>query len=180
MTDIDRNLLERAARAVRETANSEYSMREDAQTLVEDWALDALGHALGGRDGEARALLDRFGDETDLDVRLAYSREDPAADGKRTRTLREDALELFRTQEPPASLAWADGLGAFHQRLFAVDLADALKIALIRNDDKDLEELIEGWEATADILSSPEMTAEILRPKRYRPLSDFVDVDALR
>lgn len=96
-----------------------------------------------------------------------------------TRTLREDALDLFRAQEPPASLAWADGLDAFHQRLFAVDLADALKAALIRDDDRALEELIEGWEATAEVLSSPEMTAEILRPKRHRPLSDFVDIDAV-
>lgn len=72
---IDCELLERAARAVTETADPNSSMFEDAQTPVEDWALDALGYALGGHDGEARALLDRFGEETDLDVRLAYAAE---------------------------------------------------------------------------------------------------------
>ena len=72
---IDCQLLERAARAVTETADPNSSMFEDAQTPVEDWALDALGYALAGRDAEARALLDRFGDETDLDVRLAYAAE---------------------------------------------------------------------------------------------------------
>ena len=66
-------------------------------------------------------------------------------------------------------------LDAFHQRLFAIELADALKTALLRDDDSGLEALIEGWEATAEILSSPEITAEILRPKQHRPLSEFVD-----
>lgn len=77
MADIDCALLERAARAVQDTADPNYSMYEDAQTPVEDWALDALGHALGGRADEARALLERFEEETDLEARLAYA-ADPA------------------------------------------------------------------------------------------------------
>ena len=72
---IDCELLERAARAVTETADPNSSMFEDAQTPVEDWALDALSYVLTGQGDEARALLERFEEETDLDVRLAYAAE---------------------------------------------------------------------------------------------------------
>lgn len=87
--------------------------------------------------------------------------------------LRDDALAFFRDPALPESLAWVDDLDAFHQRLFAVELADALKAALLRDDDRDLAILIEDWEATAEVMSSPEVVAEIMRPKRHRPLSDF-------
>ena len=64
-----------------------------------------------------------------------------------------------------------DDLDALHIRLFAVDLADALKVALLTNDYRDLDTLIEGWEATAKVIAPP--VAEIMRPKQHRPLSDF-------
>ena len=93
--------------------------------------------------------------------------------------LREDALAFFREPGLPESLVWVDDLDAFHQRLFAVELSDALKVALLTNDDRDLATLIEDWEATAEVLSSPDVVAEIMRPKQHRPLSDFIDLDAI-
>ena len=69
---IDCDLLERAARAVLETADPN-CLFEDAQSPVEDWALDALSAAVFGRDGDARALLERYGEETDLEARLSYT-----------------------------------------------------------------------------------------------------------
>lgn len=93
--------------------------------------------------------------------------------------LRDDALAFFRDPALPESLAWVDDLDALQVRLFAVELADALKVALLTNDDRDLDTLIEGWEATAEVMSSPEVVAEIMRPKQHRPLSDFIDLDAI-
>ena len=93
--------------------------------------------------------------------------------------LREDALAFFREPGLPESLAWVDDLDALHLRLFAVELADALKVALLTNDDRDLATLIEDWEATAEVIASPEVVAEIMRPKQHRPLSDFIDLDAI-
>lgn len=94
--------------------------------------------------------------------------------------LREDALAFFREPGLPESLAWVDDLDALHLRLFAVELADALKVALLTNDDRDLATLIEDWEATAEVIASPEVVAEIRRPKQHRPLSDFIGPDLAR
>src|SRR3546814_11606634 len=41
--------------------------------------------------------------------------------------LREDALGFFRADDLPDSLAWVDALSPRHQRLFVVELADAIK-----------------------------------------------------
>ena len=57
MTNAD--ILERAARAVVRSADHEASFYE-AQTPVEDWALDALDAALNGRLAEAERLLARY------------------------------------------------------------------------------------------------------------------------
>ena len=67
--------LERAVRAVLDTADWESVMFEDAQTPVEDWALDALARAYFGRTEESTELADRF-EQAAPGVRLAYIRED--------------------------------------------------------------------------------------------------------
>ena len=92
--------------------------------------------------------------------------------------LRDEALRFFREPELPESLRWVDNLDALHLRLFAVELADALKDSLLTGDDSALAALIEDWEATAEVIASPEVVAEIRRPKQYRPLSDFIGPDA--
>ena len=57
MTNAD--ILERAARAVVRSADHEASFYE-AQTPVEDWALDALDAALNGDPAKAAHLLDQY------------------------------------------------------------------------------------------------------------------------
>lgn len=57
MTNAD--ILERAARAVVRSADHEASFYE-AQTPVEDWALDALDAALSGHAAKAEHLLDQY------------------------------------------------------------------------------------------------------------------------
>ena len=69
----DCELIARAARAVLESADPNGGLFEDAQSPVEDWALDALNAAVLGRNDDARSLLDRYGDETDIDLRLSCS-----------------------------------------------------------------------------------------------------------
>ena len=53
------NILERAARAVVRAADHEASFYE-AQTPVEDWALDALNAALSGDPAKAERFLDQY------------------------------------------------------------------------------------------------------------------------
>ena len=89
--------------------------------------------------------------------------------------LRDDALAFFRVAELPDSLSWVEDLAPLQVRLFAVELADALKDCLITGDYRGLITVIEGWEATAEVMSSPEIMEEIARPKNYRPLSDFTE-----
>lgn len=56
---IKADILERAARAVVRSADHEASFYE-AQTPVEDWALDALEAALSGDSAEAAHLVDNY------------------------------------------------------------------------------------------------------------------------
>ena len=91
--------------------------------------------------------------------------------------LRDEALRFFREPELPESLRWVDDLDALHLRLFAVELADALKGAMLTGDAAALVALVEDWEATAEVIASPEVAAEIRRPKQHRPLSDFTGPD---
>ena len=87
--------------------------------------------------------------------------------------IREDAVGFFREEELPESLCWVADLNPLQLRLFAVELADALKASLLTGDDRDIVTLIGDWEATAEVMASPEIRAEIGRAKDYRPLSDF-------
>lgn len=68
------NILERAARAVVRSADHEASFYE-AQTPVEDWALDALDAALSGQLAEAERLLDQYG-HADWEQRREYAFSD--------------------------------------------------------------------------------------------------------
>ena len=72
MTDAD--IFERAARAVVRTADHEASFYE-AQTPVEDWALDALDAALNGDPTQAEHLLDRY-EHAEWEQRREYAFSD--------------------------------------------------------------------------------------------------------
>ena len=75
--------------------------------------------------------------------------------------------------ELPASLDFVRHLTPVHLRLFAVELSDAIKECALTEDFARLTELVEGWEATAEVDASPELQAELSRKKTYRPLSDL-------
>ena len=90
-----------------------------------------------------------------------------------TEQLHEDAVCFFREPVLPESLGWAQDLAPVHLRLFAVELSDALKGAMLTTDLSRLVNLVEDWEATAEVDASPEIQAELEREKNYRPLSEF-------
>jgi hypothetical protein len=85
--------------------------------------------------------------------------------------LRDEAACFFREVELPDSLDWVGKLSPLHQRLFAVELSDALKELALTGDDAKLASALEGWRATADLDAAPEVQAALRRPKTYRPLN---------
>ncbi len=87
--------------------------------------------------------------------------------------IRDDAASLFQASELPGTFAFYERLTPQHQRLFAVELWEALSRVNISGDSRSLDELVElveNWEATADLDGAPEVLEIIRRPKTYRPL----------
>ena len=85
--------------------------------------------------------------------------------------LREDAADLFRHSGLPESFAFFDSLTPVNQRLFAVELWDALSRVSISETEQALAEfveIVEAWEATAELDSAPEVQEVLSRKKRYR------------
>lgn len=72
---------------------------------------------------------------------------------------------------------WVDDLSPSQLRLFAIEIADALRDATRASDYTEVVTVLEGWEATAEVMSSPEIVAALERPvdlKAYKSLSDFI------
>lgn len=84
-----------------------------------------------------------------------------------------EAVGFFRHSEVPESWAWVDDLSPLHLRLFAVELADAVKAATISGESTELVQLVREWQATAELDAAPEVVEEVRRPKERRPLSHF-------
>ena len=92
--------------------------------------------------------------------------------------LREAAMCFFREEELPQALWWVADLNPLQLRLFSVQLSDALKSSLISGDDGPVCQVIESWEATAEVMSSPEMIEALERPvdeREYVSLSEFTE-----
>ena len=85
--------------------------------------------------------------------------------------LRDEAASFFREAELPDSLNWVGTLSPLHLRLFAVELAEALKEITLTGDDAKLAAALEGWRATAELDAAPEVQHILRGPKRYRPLT---------
>lgn len=85
--------------------------------------------------------------------------------------VRDDALEFFRQSEVPERWSWVHALSPLNQRLFAVELADAIKQATITGDNEPLIQLVAEWQATAELDASPDVLEEVERPKERKPLS---------
>ena len=72
---------------------------------------------------------------------------------------------------------WIDDLTPSQVRLFATEIADAARDAMRTGDYSKVVTILEGWEATAEVMSSPEIVAALTRPldeREYRPLSDLI------
>ncbi len=90
---------------------------------------------------------------------------------------RDEALAFFRESELPAGWSWVNDLSPLNLRLFAVELADAIKESVITGDESHLLELLADWKATAELDAAPDVLEEVRRPKESerRPLSDFLN-----
>ena len=90
---------------------------------------------------------------------------------------RDEALAFFRESELPAGWSWVNDLSPLNLRLFAVELADAIKESVITADESHLLELLADWKATAELDAAPDVLEEVRRPKESerRPLSDFLN-----
>jgi len=88
--------------------------------------------------------------------------------------VRHDAERLFRESALPESFEFFERLSPLNQRLFVVELWDALsKIAISQERDsaEALVHLISAWEATADLDAAPEVAELIRRKKNYRQVT---------
>jgi hypothetical protein len=90
--------------------------------------------------------------------------------------VRNDALCFFRESTIPERWSWVNSLSPVNLRLFAVELADAIKQSAITGDPRTLALLVAAWQATAELDASPKVLAEVKRPKRGLPLSHFTGV----
>lgn len=88
--------------------------------------------------------------------------------------IQRDAEDYFKTNRVPESLAFVSRLSPLHQRLFAHELWQAAaRVAMSMAPDalEDLVELVEAWEATADLDADPDRLRQIEAPKEYRELA---------
>ena len=91
----------------------------------------------------------------------------------RPKRLARDARCVFNEPDLPSTFDFHERLSPLHQRLFVVDLWQALSRFSIEGDEQaanDLLEMVEGWEATADVDANPEVAETLARPTVYRPL----------
>jgi len=88
--------------------------------------------------------------------------------------VRSEAVSLFQASQPPIGWEWVDNLSPVNARLFAVELADAIKEATLSGDIETLVTLVAEWRATAELDTAPEVLAELRREKQRRPLGEFV------
>ena len=87
----------------------------------------------------------------------------------------ERAVEHARDSlrgELPEELAWIACLSRPHLMQFAIELYSALARLNLSGDRTEVLELLDAWEATAELDADPEAAAEILRPREE---NDYVE-----
>ena len=89
---------------------------------------------------------------------------------KRPTRITRDARCVFNEPDLPSTFDFYERLSPLHQRLFVVDLWQALSREGDEQVANDLLEMVEGWEATADVDANPEVAERLARPTVYRPL----------
>src|SRR5439155_11293761 len=79
----------------------------------------------------------------------------------------EDARTTLKGSAPKG-FEWVERLSRVHQRQFAVELYSALATFNISEDPNELVNLLEAWEATAEMDVAPEVAAQMRAAKDYR------------
>lgn len=88
--------------------------------------------------------------------------------------VKSEAVDFFRKSQVPRGWEWVEALSPVNLRLFAVELADALKDLTLTGDADGLGCLLAEWKATAELDAAPDVLSEVRRPKQRLSLSKFV------
>jgi len=87
-------------------------------------------------------------------------------------TAKSRAARFFQTAKLPKGFEWVDDLSPVNYRLFIIDLYQALaKVAIHEATAESVLELLDDWEATAEVDAEPELAAKLQTPrsnKNYR------------
>ena len=75
--------------------------------------------------------------------------------------------------EPPAPLAWTENLSRPHLIQFAVEVRDALARMGVTGGQSDVIELLDSWEAVAELDAAPDVAERILRPREQKQYRDW-------
>ena len=75
---------------------------------------------------------------------------------------------------------WVDDLTPSQLRLFAIEIVDAVQGAMSTGDYSKVVTVFEGWEATAEVMSSPEIKAAPRTPHRRALLPAALRVSGIR
>ncbi len=72
----------------------------------------------------------------------------------------ENLVKLLLQGEGPKGFEWIDVLSQYHQQLFTKGIEEALAQPVSTSD---MEELLESWEATAELDAAPEVAKFLKR-----------------
>jgi hypothetical protein len=76
--------------------------------------------------------------------------------------------------ELPEEFDWVRDLTSEHLIQFAVELKDALARMGVSGSNAEVIELLDAWEATAEIDADPDLAASLQRPREERNYVDWV------
>ena len=88
--------------------------------------------------------------------------------------LERNTTGLWRNGPLPPELAWAEQLSQLHYRVFLVELYEAVGAACIHDDWVRVVELLEDWEATAEVDANEELSKYLLSKPEEK---DYQEVD---
>lgn len=84
------------------------------------------------------------------------------------RDLLDVGKSLYKDDQLPKEFAWIEHLTEAHRRQFFYEFKRALGEAMVEENRSIVVELLEDWQATAEIDSNPEFAAEIQRRLKAR------------
>ena len=84
----------------------------------------------------------------------------------------ECAREVLRGKQPE-TVAWVAYLSRPHLVQFAVELSEAVRRWAVLDDSEAIGELLDRWQATAELDAAPEVAEQILRPREEKEYVDW-------